>query len=460
MIDTGIILSLPTESIAIRVVMASVAAVCCARLLLRAGLRVPRVRAVAAMVPAVALAAVLVLFGTNLALPSLWVPVDAVDALPVPVRDTYLTFAPLAAPILVGMWAAIALLRLLLRARRVHRMRARTMAAFHAGRAAPARVHQTVGRLATKMRIPAPAVALVDECPGGATVVGLRRPVMVIDAALERRLDDRELEGVLAHELAHIRRRDNLVSVALGAVRDLFFFVPGGAWALRQLHAEREVAADSLAVQTTSRPAALASGLLKVIDGGDEHVACAALMPRGSLVRRVESLIDERPPVGRVRAGVEGVAVLVVVSLSVAAAGQIPGVISGTDGEREALGVMWSSVSTDTPVSPATNGPSPESRVFQTYRDSRLDGTPEAILRIAVVDDPDDVRPSVLRGCLLTADCPERSPSHTLGLRPRPVIRMDMNLVDRWRVDPLVTAGEGLSVFWFQRRTEQLQQVE
>ena len=101
-------------------------------------------------------------------------------------------------------------------------------------------------------------MAVLPTCPGGALVVGTRQPVVLIGQDLLDRLDDAELEGVLAHELAHVRRRDNLVSAALGAARDLTFFVPGGGWAVRQLHRERELAADQVAVAATGRPGALA----------------------------------------------------------------------------------------------------------------------------------------------------------------------------------------------------------
>lgn len=457
MMDTGLLLRLPTESIAIRVVIASVAAVLLARLVLRAGLRVPRVRVLAAMIPAIALAAVLVMFGTDLwaepALPELWVPVDAVDGLPVPIRDTYLTFAPLAAPLLLGLWGMAVLLRLGLRARRVLGVRRRVLAAFNGGTAAPEHVHRIVAGVARRMNVTLPPMAVVDRCPGGATVVGVRHPVLVIDAALLAQLDDRELEGVVAHELAHVRRRDNLVATALGAVGDLFFFVPGGRWALRHLHAERELAADAMAVDVTSRPAALASGLLKVLEAGSPQPACAALVPRGTLVGRVQHLIDDREPASRLRSGAELTAVAVIVVAAVAAAVELPGVVADA-GQREALGLVWSNIQAEVPADSAT-APEAEPRAFAVYRGSRIETTSDPVRRVPIVDDdPDVVRPDLLRACGQEGrPCPdaERTTSYSLGLRPKPVVRTDANLVDRWRLDPVVTTNEGLAVFWFQR---------
>lgn len=456
MMDTGLLLRLPTESIAIRVVIASVVAVLLARLVLRAGLRVPRVRVAAAMIPAVALGAVIVVFGAwaEPALPELWVPVDAVDGLPVPIRDTYLTFAPLAAPLLLGLWATVVVVRLGLRLRQVVGVRRRVLAAFRAGSAAPNDAHRIIAGVARRMNVPLPPMAVVERCPGGATIVGMRQPVLVVDSALLAQLDDRELEGVVAHELAHVRRRDNLVATVLGAVGDLFFFVPGGRWALRHLHAERELAADALAVEVTSRPAALASGLLKVLEAGSPQAACAALVPRGTLVGRVEQLIDDREPASRLRSGVELTAVAVVVCAAVAAAVELPGMVADA-GQREALGLVWSNLQDEVVADATDPGPAAEPRVFSVYRESRIEQPSDPVRRVPVVDDdPDTVRPDLLRACGdETRAClaSQETARYSLGLKPKPVVRTDDALVDRWQLSPVMTTNEGLAVFWFQR---------
>jgi beta-lactamase regulating signal transducer with metallopeptidase domain len=450
--DTGLILSMPTESVAIRAIVASVAAVLLARMLLQRGLRVPRVRALAALVPSIALVVVVVLFADLRSLPVLWVPVDAVDALPVPVRDSYLTFAPLATPLLLGSWLAVALVRIVLRVSRLWRASRAAQRFLAAGVAVPAPIRVTVAVLASRMRVAVPEIAIVEDCRGGAGVVGIRRPVLLLDRDLVAALDHRELEGVLAHELAHVRRRDNLLALACGLVRDVCFFVPGGRWALRQLHGEREVAADTLAVGHTRRPGALASGLLKAIERGTATAStCAALLPAGtSLVARVERLCDDRPAPSRTRSGLEVGAVVTAVTVAVATAVQVPAMVSGAEGERDALGVMWTSV----PAATATDeaAPLPESRAFGVYRGSRIDRTPPPAGAVTVVDDADEVRPEVLRACGTLGQCADADVSYSLGIAPRPRVRTGVDLSGLWRVEPVVSTGnEGLSVFWFQR---------
>jgi Zn-dependent protease with chaperone function len=72
-----------------------------------------------------------------------------------------------------------------------------------------------------------------------------------------------ELEGVLAHELAHVARRDNLVALVATAFLGATACLPTSWSALRNLLHERELAADELAVSITGKPITLARVLHK-----------------------------------------------------------------------------------------------------------------------------------------------------------------------------------------------------
>jgi beta-lactamase regulating signal transducer with metallopeptidase domain len=306
--DAGLLLTLPAQSVIVRLLLGGVVAVIVARLLLRAGLRVPGIRVITALLPATVLLVILVVSVGDYRLPGLMAPSADSGSVLVPIANTYAYLAPVAVPALVSAWALVTLLRLVNRlqgAWRFSRDAARTAAAS----SVPLEVRCTVRRVAARMGLDAPPVALASACPGGASVIGFRRPTVVLDADLVDRLDPLELEGVVAHELAHVQRRDNLMALLLSVTRDLLFFVPGGRWALRQLLVERERAADDLAIQTTQRPGALAGGLLKVLESAGHRHACAALLPAGTLVDRVQLLVDAPPApsrrrrVGRVHRG-------------------------------------------------------------------------------------------------------------------------------------------------------------
>ena len=448
MFDAGVLLSLPTESIAVRFVIASVVAALLARLMLRVGLRVPGVRAATAVIPAAALVIVTALFWSSLHIPWLMLPVEAIDALPIKLGGSYEYVAPIAAPLILGLWAVVAVGRIAHRWRRLVKIHRHVVAGFELRNTGSKRVQAVVRTLAAQMRLPTPATAVVPDCPGGASVIGIRQPILVLDEQFVASLDDLELQGVVAHELAHIRRRDNLVAFMLGIVADLAFFVPGGRWALRQLHAERELAADQLAVATTQRPGALASGLLKVLDDAAVEVPCSTLVPRGTLVGRVEQLVDPQQ-VTRLRSGLEMLAVAGALAVAVGMAIQVPAVISN-DGEHYALAVYLQGGGSEAVAT--AEQPRPEPRAFEVYRDTaRLETpTPADVARRGTDDDPAEVRRSALYACAAGA-CVEREPSPRLAIEPRPQVRLpDNSLVDRWRAKPLVAMDEGIAVFWLE----------
>ncbi len=72
-------------------------------------------------------------------------------------------------------------------------------------------------------------------------VVGWRRPVILLPDATEGALDPAQLRAILAHEIAHVRRRDYAANIAQMAVETLLFHHPGARWISRRIRIEREV---------------------------------------------------------------------------------------------------------------------------------------------------------------------------------------------------------------------------
>lgn len=454
--ELGLLLTLPIESVAVRAIFASVVGVLLLRGLLRLGVRSVGARIAMALAPAAALLTVVVWSwrGGGLQLPSLMLPVEAADALPIPVTDGYVHFAPSAAPFLVALWAVVVAALLIRRARAHARGRQACRLAL-AGEPPPSELVATVTALAEQHRVTVPRVAVTDRCPGGAFVVGTRRPVLVLGRDLLDRLDEEELEGVLAHELAHIRRRDNLVATALGVVRDVAFFVPGGRWAITQLHRERERAADHAAVGVTGRPGALASGLLKSLDVPGPSHPCAALAPSQTLVDRVTELVDGPAPVSRLRGGAELAIVAGVALVAVIGAVAVPSLFAGEERQRDALAVAW----TPAPGSggSAAAGTASEARAFEVYRATRLEIDRPAVVRSGPDTSSVENRPGTWRACGdgPSSGCPTSEQGVGLGLRPRSPIMLDDRLP--WQATPAFPTGgaaDGLhlpSIYWLQR---------
>jgi beta-lactamase regulating signal transducer with metallopeptidase domain len=162
------------------------------------------------------------------------------------------------------------------------------------------RLHAVIRDLVVRMHVRTPRLVQLESCPGGAFTIGTRRPVVAVDPVLLDALDDCELEGLAAHELAHIRRHDTLLGLVVGLVRDLAFFLPPLHLAARWLRSEQEESADECATAHTRRPVALASSILKVWDCSNQRpmpqFVCAAIGPLQLATAQGERVSAYRPP--------------------------------------------------------------------------------------------------------------------------------------------------------------------
>ena len=98
------------------------------------------------------------------------------------------------------------------------------------------------------------------------TAIGFTKPMVAIPSWTMRELSTAELNAVLQHELAHLRRRDdwtNLVQKILGAV---LFFHPAVWWIEKKLALEREMACDDMVLARATSPRAYAECLVALAE--------------------------------------------------------------------------------------------------------------------------------------------------------------------------------------------------
>lgn len=129
-------------------------------------------------------------------------------------------------------------------------------------------------------------------------VAGVLRPVLLLPAAAMAGLSPRELDFVLAHEFAHIRRQDFLLGLLQSLVEMLLFFHPVVWWVSRRMSFEREQACDDAAMRVTGNRQAGASALARLAELQLQHTAAMApAAGGGQILARVRRLLDPaRPP--------------------------------------------------------------------------------------------------------------------------------------------------------------------
>src|SRR6056297_2312302 len=157
-------------------------------------------------------------------------------------------------------------------------------------------LHRTLGRLSQQADLPKPKVAVVDSRVPNAFATGRsqKNAAVAVTTGLMNTLDDDELEGVLAHELAHVKNRDMMVMTIASFLSTIAFLVVRWGWwfgggdddspqvwvaivaslvvwivsflLIRALSRYREFAADRGGATITGKPSALASALM-TIDG-------------------------------------------------------------------------------------------------------------------------------------------------------------------------------------------------
>ena len=126
-----------------------------------------------------------------------------------------------------------------------------------------------------------------------ALVLGWRKPLILLPTRVSSRLTSMQLDSVLAHELAHIKRRDYLVNLLQCLVEILFFYHPAVWWASASARREREGCCDDLAVQICGRRSVYIEALI-ALERQRAQTPLALAVGHGDLTVRVQRLLGNR----------------------------------------------------------------------------------------------------------------------------------------------------------------------
>jgi uncharacterized protein (TIGR03435 family) len=125
-------------------------------------------------------------------------------------------------------------------------------------------------------------------------IFGIVRPVLIWPEGISERLEDAHLEAILAHEVWHVRRRDNLAAAIHMVVEAIFWFHPLVWWLGARLIEERERACDEEVVELGSDREIYAESILKVCEFCVESpLACVSGVTGADLKKRMVHIMNE-----------------------------------------------------------------------------------------------------------------------------------------------------------------------
>jgi uncharacterized protein (TIGR03435 family) len=149
------------------------------------------------------------------------------------------------------------------------------------------------GARAFDLNLPIPVMAAPERMEPG--VFGIWKPVLLLPEGIIEHLTPRQLEAILAHELRHVHRRDNLTSAIHMLVETVFWFHPAVWWIRARLVEEREWACDEGVLLLGSEPRVYAESILKVCEFYlSTPLACVSGVTGADLKKRIEAIMSNR----------------------------------------------------------------------------------------------------------------------------------------------------------------------
>jgi len=126
-------------------------------------------------------------------------------------------------------------------------------------------------------------------------VFGILRQVLLLPEGIVNRLSPAQLEAIFAHEMCHVRRRDNLTFAIHMLVETLFWFHPLVWWIRARLVEERELACDEAVLESGNEAETYAEGILNVCKFYVESpLACVSGVSGSDLKKRVVRIMAEK----------------------------------------------------------------------------------------------------------------------------------------------------------------------
>jgi bla regulator protein BlaR1 len=154
-------------------------------------------------------------------------------------------------------------------------------------------------RTATPLPLNLPIEAMSSHTRLEPGVFGIRRPVLLLPQGITDRMNPTQLDLIVAHELCHVRRRDNLTAALHMLVESVFWFNPLLWWIRERLVEERERACDEEVLKMAGDPNDYAEGILNVCKFYlSSPLVCASGVSGSDLKKRIEAIVENRAASG------------------------------------------------------------------------------------------------------------------------------------------------------------------
>ena len=186
---------------------------------------------------------------------------------------------------------------------------------------ATARLQAHLVDLCERMRISRSVHLLESALIQVPTAIGWLRPVVLLPASALTGLTPSQLEMIVAHELAHIRRHDYLLNLIQTVIEILLFYHPAIWWIGNRVRVERENCCDDLAVAVCGNPLTYAHALTTMEQLRSESPQLAMAANNGSLLHRIRRLVNplslQSDRLARWMGGVIAIAAVVTVGVTI-----------------------------------------------------------------------------------------------------------------------------------------------
>lgn len=161
----------------------------------------------------------------------------------------------------------------------------------------PEAVYTNFVRLRDRLGITRQVSLYISHHLQGPLAIGIVRSLVILPVSALMALSPEQLEAVLAHELAHVRRADYLWNLIQTMVETLLFFHPAVWWLGRRLRQQRELCCDDVAVQSCADPLIYATALLRLEERRSQRLSLAMALdghrPWSGLSLRIARILGE-----------------------------------------------------------------------------------------------------------------------------------------------------------------------